>query len=218
MDGAGSVLRDGGPVRGRPVSAMVVEPILREAPVIAIHHPVPGYLRDHRRGRDRGGHDVTFLDREVGDRHAAEVEAVPEHEVGPGLEALHRGAKERQVGDVQSAVVDPPRQRLDHRDADRPIADPVEPLIPLARGEQLGVREALDVEGLGQDHGGRHERAGERAPACLVGARDQAEALRAQAAFVELDELGPALQSAILRFADQLRARGADGSVRGARS
>jgi hypothetical protein len=62
--------------------------------------------------------------------------------------------------------------------------DALEGRVALERGQHLRIVDPLQVELRGQDHGGGHERPGQRPAPGLVDAGDQAEALLPQTALV----------------------------------
>ena len=85
---------------------------------------------------------------------------------------------------MEPSPVDPRRRAPAHRPSDRVADDALVPLIPRVRGEHLRVGDAVEVEALGQDHGGRDERSGERPATGLVDTGDAREALLPQAPLV----------------------------------
>ena len=65
--------------------------------------------------------------------------------------------------------------------------DALELDLALGRREELRVVDPLAIEPVGKDDRRRHERAGERASARLVGPGDPAEALGAQRSFIAIE-------------------------------
>ncbi len=71
-----------------------------------------------------------------------------------------------------------------------PAVDPGKASSRWCRAELLGVPDALQIESLGQDHGGGHHRARKGPPPGLVHARDANEALRTKAPLVAVEIQG----------------------------
>jgi hypothetical protein len=165
------------------------------ARVGAAHEAVTGDLGDDRGGGDRRAlavavdHGAALVA-----VHLADREAVAEQDAPRTGDLQQRFAQRGQVGLVQAAVVDAARTPRDDRDARGDAQHHRVQRLARLLGVLLGVveqperanlarAEALVVE---EDRGG-DQRAGQTAPAGLVGPGDEAEAEGA----VMLDELAP---------------------------
>jgi hypothetical protein len=85
---------------------------------------------------------------------------------------------------MQPSAVDPHRHRLDDRATDGAGADPLEGSLSLQLRQELGIRDAVEVEVLRKDHRRRDERSGEGASSDLVDTGDQPEAVLAEPSLV----------------------------------
>jgi hypothetical protein len=160
-------------VLGSSVSLVVLETVRREPTGELVEHAIALDLRDDRRRRDGGTESVSVNDRKLGKPDPGNRDRVYEQRLRLRVERedreLHRG--EARAQDVSQVDL-----RCAHdadSDGERVRADRGREPLPARRVEPLRVIEADEDAARRQDHGRRHDGAGERSATGLVDTRNE---------------------------------------------
>ena len=173
------------------------------------HHPVPGHLGQHRRGRDAGGDPVALPHRQAGRGEPGHGEAVGQDVGRYGPQPGERPAHAADVRLRAARPGRPPAAGSRRRGGPAPGRAPRRTPAPARRRQQLGVGKAGDLPApaLGEHHRGDHQRPGAGAATGLVGAGHRAQAMPRQRA-LETPEPGVAAHRQPSRERTHRRHRG----------
>ena len=182
MHRARAVLHQRGVVLRGAVALVLVEAVARQVGVQRGHHAVAGDLGEHGGGSDAGRRAVATDDRDGRRGEPRHAEAVGEHVTRMHGQAGDGPAHALDVGHVQADCVDLRRWDHHHPPGHGTASDPVVPVVPRGRGEQLGVVEAVEASRVARSqHAGRdHQRTGTGTTAGLVDPGDGAEPVAVQ--------------------------------------